>query len=698
MHPFDAMAPETEEESYVHTDDEIVSLVQREYRRSGSDYDTSISKQREQSYRYYYGLPFGNERLGFSRHVSMDVFEAVEDVKAELLDTFTSGPKVLRFEEEMEGDQAGADDATDYVHAIFYNQNRGYNILKDVIHDGLVAKIGCVKYCWYERVRVTPESFTDVPAEQLPVLLSQGDIEDWKITDERKERGQIPTQLGPVEQVVTLVSGEITRRETVGQVKIEALAPENIVIDSAATDPAEARRIIIVYPDKSKGELVAEGYDPDLVESLSTTAHESLDRSRHARHSIDSSWLPDDRAGEDDNALVDVLEAFFDIDMDGDGIPETWKFTIAGNVLLDKERVSRKPVHFWTPYRIPHKTIGLSLADITMDIQRTNSGLIRGVVDNVFLTNTSMKIADLSIIRNPRDLIDNPIGAVINSPDPQAVSIVPQPQVNPATFNALGMLLEQKTGRTGLSKLPAQQVVSHQNSEDMINTLMAEGKARIAEMARSFAETFLKPLFVDVYNIGVEYGQVVGIATDTGYRVLDPSTFKPVRNNMKIAVALTADERAKRAQALMNTYQTLSQDPQMSPLFGVEEKYALLTDFFESIGTGSPRYLKNPMTPKGQQAMQQAAQQAQMQQQAQAQGMQAQMALVSAQIAKLQAQAQELAENISIKREENTVEGIVKGADMKLEREKFEWDKEMDIKEYELEKTQNRNVSIKGGN
>jgi glycine cleavage system aminomethyltransferase T len=60
---------------------------------------------------------------------------------------------------------------------------------------------------------------------------------------------------------------------------------------------------------------------------------------------------------------VDLYEAYMDIDMDGDGIPEVWKFTLGGSTILDKERIAKKPLHYWTPYRIPHKAIGLSVAD-----------------------------------------------------------------------------------------------------------------------------------------------------------------------------------------------------------------------------------------------------------------------------------------------------------------------------------------------
>lgn len=693
------LEPETEEPGYAYEDSELVSLVQREIRRSNSDYNSDISAQRETALEYYYGMPFGNERPGFSRHVSMDVFESVEDVKSKLLDTFTSGTQLLKFEEEMEDDQAGAQDATDYVYALFYQQNRGYNVLHDVLHDGLVSKMGTVKFCWYERVAVSPETFSDVPADALPQFLSDEDIVDYTISKERVEIVPQPSPNGMVEQPVTLVSGSITRKEVVGSVRVEVIEPENVFLSSTATDAAEADAVILKYPDKLVGELVAEGFDPEVVSKLSRRS-ETLDGSRFARHSVDSSFNFERRTGEDERSTVDLYEAYMDIDMDGDGIPEIWKFTIAGDVLLDKEQLAKKPLHFWSPYRISHKAVGLSVADITKDIQRTNSGIIRGVVDNIFLTNTSTKIADLSLIRNPRDLIDNPIGAVINSPDPGAVSIIPQPQLNPNTFQAMAMLSDQKSSRVGLTKLPAQQVISHQNSEDMINSLRAQGEERISQMARAFAETFLKPLFIDLYNTGVEYGQIVSTKTSAGFKVLEPGTMRPARHNMKVAVALTPDERNRRAAALMQTYQTIKEDPQLVPLFGVEEKYAILTDFFESLGTGNPRYLKNPNSEEGKaaigQAMQGAQQQQQMQEQVQQMQIQLEIARAQAEIKRTEAEAHERAEKIRLRDEEQAARGVMEGQKHALERDKHDWNKELGLKELELEKAQARNVVIGG--
>ena len=691
---------EAGEQDFAYTDEQLAQLVAGEIQRSQTDFSSKVSAQREQGYRYYYGQPFGNERAGFSRHVSMDVFEGVEDVKAKLLDVFTSGHQVLRFEQEMDADEDGAKDATDYVHAIFYQQNRGYSIIEDTLHDALVSKLATAELCWYERVRVQPETFIDVPVDQVDVLLSDESIIDFKITDEREEQVPVPGPQGqPIPQTVRLVSGEFTRQDKVGQVKVNVHAPENVFVTTSATDPADADCVIICYPRKTKGELVAEGYPEEIVKGLRFQGRE-FDNNKQARHSQDDTYDWEGRQGEAERDHIDVYVAFLDLDMDGDYIPETWKITVAGDKVLEKERVAKKPLHFWTPYRLAHKAIGMCPADVLGDIQRTNSGLIRGVMDNIYLTNTSMKIADLSLIRNPRDLIDNPIGAVINSSDPEAVRTVPQPQLNPATFEAIGLMTQQKAGRLGLTKLPAQQVISHQNSEDMINTLMAEGEERIGKMARSYAETFLKPLFVDIYNMGVEYGQVINVETSRGFRVLHPQSLQPVRHHMKVTVALTPEERAKRAQALSTTYQLISQDEGMAPLFGVEEKYAVLTDFFEALGTGSPAYLKNPESEEGQQALQQAAemrqQMEQAQQQLQQQAAEAQVGLAMARIQKMQAEIEKLSGELELKADKQTFEALHAGERMGFDREKQEFHEEISRKELELEKSQARNVVITG--
>ena len=68
------------------------------------------------------------------------------------------------------------------------------------------------------------------------------------------------------------------------------------------------------------------------------------------------------------------------------------------------------------------------------------SSLKRGVVDHLMLTTTSRWVANLSLVKNPRDLLDNRVGAVVDvmSPNPESVvRPLPTPQLNGNVYSAI---------------------------------------------------------------------------------------------------------------------------------------------------------------------------------------------------------------------------------------------------------------------
>ena len=124
------------------TEDELRKKLERYIDAAETHVDSEVAYERVRGYDAYFGKPFGNEKANRSQHISRDVFDAVESVKSVLLQTFNASESVVRFEPRDEDDVPMADQATRYVNHVFYKQNNGYRLLHDVIHDGLVAKMG----------------------------------------------------------------------------------------------------------------------------------------------------------------------------------------------------------------------------------------------------------------------------------------------------------------------------------------------------------------------------------------------------------------------------------------------------------------------------------------------------------------------------------------------------------------------------
>ena len=608
------------------TEDELLALLERNLDASDPYTESLIGEQREKAHRYYYGEPLGNELKGRSQHVSRDVFDAVESTKALMLDTFTADRRVVEFTPQTNQDIEAARQATAWTNYLFYRQNNGYKILHDTIHDGLVAKLGLVARWWDKRVTYVEEKFAGLSEAEFIGLASQPDVEITELEQETVQEAVVDPLTGIlVSPAVTIIGGELKRRIDKSQVRVEQRQPEKLRISARATSIEDADFISYEH-EKEIGELLEDGYDPDKVALLD----EELDHYRDSVSGRDSyDEFSEDRMKDDhpNRAFVTVYESYIRIYDPGVETRCTLKVIHSRRVLLDTEKVESHPFRGWCPFPIPHKAIGLSLADVLLDIQKSQSSLKRSVIDNAFMTNTTRWLANLSLVRNPRDLIDNKVGTVIdvNAMDPAAV-VQPMntPAISPAVFTTMELLEQEKEQRSGSSRMSKgldSDVVSKQNSSDLITRYMNASNRRTMVMARNFAEEFLKPLMFDLYRLSIENDTQARIVQLEGqYVEIDPRQLRD-RTEMDVAVALTPDARAAEARTLTMLDQMWTanpQDPTLNGMYQAPQRYALLSRAVDLLGLkGGDKYLLSPMSPEYQQGQQQNAQKAEQMQQMQ---------------------------------------------------------------------------------
>jgi len=106
-----------------------------------ADYiDEYIAPMREAATGYYRGDLFGNEEENRSSIVLTEVRDTVLQVMPSLLRVFTSAEKAVEFVPRNREDVPLAEQATDYVNYVFYQDNNGFKVLYDVFKDALVRK------------------------------------------------------------------------------------------------------------------------------------------------------------------------------------------------------------------------------------------------------------------------------------------------------------------------------------------------------------------------------------------------------------------------------------------------------------------------------------------------------------------------------------------------------------------------------
>ena len=604
---------------------ELLSLLERNLDAADTYTESLVGEQRDKSHRYYYGEPLGNEKPGRSQHISRDVFDAVESTKALLIDTFTADRRVVEFTPETNEDIEAARQATEFVNYLFYRQNNGFKILQDTLHDGLVSKLGVVKRWWDTRYTYVQEEFADLDEAQFVMMAQDPEVEITTLDQTVVQPEMVDPMTGMVVMpAVTTYTGELKRRLDKSQVRVDNLEPEKLYISPRAKSLEDTDFVSYRY-EKEIGELLEDGYDPEKVEELDeeldTYRDSTLGRDSYDEFSAETSMRDD----HPNRSYVTIYESYiriYDPEVDSRC---TYKVVHSRRTLLDMEKVESHPFRGWCPFPIPHKAIGLSLADVTMDIQKSQSTLKRSVIDNAWLTNTSRWVANLSLVRNPRDLIDNKIGAVIdvNAMDPSSVvQPLATPQISPNIFTTMELLEQEKEARSGSSRMSKgmdSDVVSKQNSSDLITRYMNASNRRTMVMARNFAESFLKPLMFDLYRLAIENDTQPRMIQLSGkYVPIDPKQLRE-RTEMDVAVALTPDARAAEARTLTMLDQMWTanpQDPTLGGMYQTQQRFALLARAVDLMGLkGGDKYLMSPMSPEYKQGQQQNQQQAEQQKQ-----------------------------------------------------------------------------------
>src|SRR5712672_3211001 len=140
---------------------------------------SKLSEERAAALDYYLGdmsrdMPAPDGR---SKAVSTDVADTVEGLMPALMDIFTSGDEVVRFEPVGPEDVAAAEQETDYVNHVFMQQNPGFLVLYSFIKDALLSKVGVVKVWWECREEVERETYLDQPDDAFALIVSQPGVE-----------------------------------------------------------------------------------------------------------------------------------------------------------------------------------------------------------------------------------------------------------------------------------------------------------------------------------------------------------------------------------------------------------------------------------------------------------------------------------------------------------------------------------------
>ena len=597
------------------TELEVGSIVSSEIKASLGYIGSDITEQRQKSLEYYFGEPFGNEQEGRSQVVSTDVSDVIESILPTLLRTFAASDEIVKCEPVTAEDEEVAKQASDYLNYIFNKDNDGFITLYTLFKDALIQKNGVAKIYWDNSTKRERESYERLSEDEYTMLLDEDGVEvkehteydDESAVKERDKTLEELAQLGQAVDPMMLDQLEnapipmlhdvvIERIETFGKVKIEAIPPEEFLIERRAKSIQDAN-FVAHRTTVTRTQLIEAGFDHDKVYSLPSDTQDKYNEEKITRfRNLDYDY--DSNAGEASTDEISIFECYIKIDEEGDGIAKLRKVTLAGTegyTVLDNELCDSIPFVSVTPIIVPHRFYGRSVSEMTEDLQLIKSTVMRQLLDNMYLTNNN-RVAVMDGQVNLDDLLTNRPGGVVRTKgSPGQVMMPMQTQtINSQAFPMLEYLDTVREQRTGITRYSqGMDSDSLNKTATGVNTILSQAQMRVELIARIFAETGVKDMFLKMFELIVKHQDKERIVKIRNNFV----PFRPMewrnRCNISISVGLGTGSRDQQLSILNNILQTQLKGLELQgssdgPMVNLRNIYNTLTKIVENAG------LKNP--------------------------------------------------------------------------------------------------------
>ena len=617
---------------------EIEGIVQYAMAQAVDFVESEITDQRIKAQRYFDGeVDIGYED-GRSKVVATKVRDTVRSVKPSIMRVFLSTAKPVEFMPKGPEDVAAAEQATQYIHYVF-TKNDGYRVLNDAIHDALIKKTGIVKAYWesWEDAEIyTYDNLTD----QEYMLLASDDTVD--ILEHSMEMSMSMDEFGmEVESPVHAM--KISKRTPNGKMRLDSVPPEEFFINAQARNIDDAY-IVAHRTEMTVGDLVEMGYDFEDVYKLDglyggsdMSDAEAFERQGYSKDDYD------DQEQDPSMRMVAVTEAYMKIDVDGTGVPVLHRLICGGTnyKLLDFEPWDEVPFAVFEVDPEPHTFFGRSIADLVMDDQDAATSILRGVLDNVAMTNNPrIGIVDGAV--NIDDVLNNEIGAIIRMRQAGAVQDLSVPFAAGQTLTALTYVDQTVENKTGVSRasMGLDPDAMQSTTRAAVQNTIQQQAGQVEVMVRNLADG-MKRLFGIMLRTAIKYtDEEQSMRVNGQFVQVDPRVWQ-TDMDIGINVGLGTGREEEKMMALQQAFQIQQQIyTQYGPSNGMVSLTNIrntLSDMLAASGIrNSDRYFA-PITPEIEQQLLQMQQQAQAQQ---AQGTDPNQAFLQAEQMKAQAQMQ----------------------------------------------------------
>lgn len=502
------------------SDEQLINLIESGIQNSTGDWlnSSDLAKERLKATYEYAGVADSHLMpQGVSTIVDTSTTEVIEAYTAILCDLFLSNQRIARFVpyDETPGGFKAAKDAAAVTNYCIFKKNNGWEMLQQWMKSSLLWKNSVIRWDYVEDYEYVFEEYEQISQAKLDELLSDdsievvGDLEFDNVATRDEATG---------EDEVELMYLNVRVRKTINKsrVKLELIPPENFRISRDATCIEDAQ-FVGIQTDMTRSEI--RKYWPEASDTVDNwdelgdnqswlgaskysqdvSARKQVTGQEYYQGSTQQQLLPLEA-----NREVTVTECWIRVDRDGDGIAELKRFIIIGTHILYEEDAESIPLSSIVPIDIPHEYYGLSMADFARSSTLASTAILRGFVENTYLTNYSPKLADPNVVdfsalqnMKPKQIIPtngSPNGAV-QALAPETISTGTVP-----LLTHLQLIKEQATGMSKAAQGLNDALYVSGNSEQKLSAVQSAAQKRIQHIARRFAETGFKRLIAGVYE------------------------------------------------------------------------------------------------------------------------------------------------------------------------------------------------------
>jgi len=571
------------------------------------------------------------EGVQLSQFVSGDVADAVDSVQSRLLSIVFKQPRFVDVESETAEDAEEAELQGLKIESVMRDEQvDGQRPLRDWAKLGLLGKIGLTRV---QVVRCEPEPFLleGLTFFRMLACLEGQEAGGYEVSlPIDADGGKSPVDFPP-NGVSFTVRGKLP---ALVKVVVQCLPPECLILSPycETLDQSDNRgaQYVGVREDISVGRAVE--MFPDLRAGLRDPESDLYarvmggsgkdrlvdDERRHLRFDTDASSTDGTETSRNvDGVELTHYEEHVRFDLNGDGFDELLRVNRLGQHIVDVEEVTDNNLAWWTPFPLPNKVVGESLADKVFEFQDVNTRLIRHGLNAAAMAVTPRLLIDARSMAGSdvetADTIDamvrggiGSIGEVGGNPNEMIRELAPGENSARTAFEFADMFKGAREERVGITPMTK----GYGGSTPINRTAagMAMGMTASSAFINDIADNFsagLGILALKIRDALRQSGELARVRRGDEMLVIDPSRWSrlKIRVNAGVAMINHTERQTFLAMMLQEQKSVLDMFGLMNPMCSLPQLRSTLVEMAAVMGYRDPERFFRAVSPEQVQAL-----------------------------------------------------------------------------------------------